>query len=77
MGIVTQLIFRDKQKKIIQKYVNPIQDEEGGKKAPYQFFPVTSTNVGISPQIILTYTFNLFAILMYNFRPYLVPVSNY
>ena len=40
----------------------------GGKKAPYQFFPVTSTNVRISPQNVLTLTFNPFAILVQNFK---------
>ena len=33
----------------------------GGKKAPYQFFPLTSTNVKISPQNFLTFRFKPFA----------------
>ena len=36
------LILNDEQ-------FNPIQDGEGKKATPYQFFPVTSTNVGITP----------------------------
>ena len=40
---------------------NPIQDGMGGKKAlPTNFSPVTSTNVGISPQNLLTFNFNPF-----------------
>ena len=39
-------------KLIIRHSINPIQD--GGRPnrppPPYQFFPVTSTNVGISPK---------------------------
>ena len=34
------------------------------KKATYQFSPVTSTNVGISPQNFLTFSVNPFATLM-------------
>ena len=30
------------------EYVNPIQDG-WGKNVPYQFFPVASTNIKISP----------------------------
>ena len=30
----------------------------GGKKAPLPVSPVTSTNVGISPQNFLTFSFN-------------------
>ena len=38
--------------------INPIQD--GGQKAPppTSFSPVTSTNVGISSQNLLTFSFN-------------------
>ena len=38
---------------------NPIPDGEGGrgsKKSPTSFSPVTSTNVGISPQNFLTFS---------------------
>ena len=42
--------------------INPIQN--GGAKAPYQFFPVTSTNVGVSPKNFLTLQFNPFATLV-------------
>ena len=46
-----------------QENINPIQD--GGKKAPStSFFPVTSTNVGISPQNFLTFSFNPFSTLV-------------
>ena len=45
--------------------VNPIQEGGGGKKAnPTNFSPVTSTNVGISPQNFLTFSFNPFATLV-------------
>ena len=36
--------------------------------AAYQFFPVTSTNVGISPQNFVTFSFNPFATLVSNFK---------
>ena len=36
----------------------------GGKKAPSSFSPVTSTNVGISSQNFLTFSFNPFDRLM-------------
>ena len=36
----------------------------GCKKTPYQFFPVTSTKVGISPQNVLTFNCNPFATLV-------------
>ena len=37
----------------------------GGKKdLPTNFSPVTSTNVGISPKIFLTFSFNIYATLM-------------
>ena len=52
--------------------LNPIQDEGRGQKAPAtssSFSPVTSTNVGISLQNYLAFTFNIFATL--------VPVPNY
>ena len=34
------------------------------KGPPTSFFPVTSTNVGISPQNFLTFSFNPFATLV-------------
>ena len=44
---------------------NPIQDGgEGGKKAPYQFYPLTFTNMEISAQNFLTFSFNTFVTLM-------------
>ena len=40
-----------------------------GKKAPStSFSPVTSTNVGFGPQNFLTFSFNLFATLVQNFK---------
>ena len=53
---------------------NPIQDEGGGgvgggqKVPPTSFSPVTSTNVGVRPQNFITFSFNPFATLMYNFK---------
>ena len=44
----------------------------GGAKShrppPYEFFPVTATNVGISPPNLLTFSFNPFAKLVENFK---------
>ena len=53
-------------------FINPIQDESGGgggggtKSSPHptSFSSVTSTNVGISPQNFLTFSFNPFATLV-------------
>ena len=40
---------------------NPIQDKGGSKRGPpTSFSPVTSTNVTISPQNFLTFSFNPF-----------------
>ena len=51
-------------------YLNPIQDGGGGgKKAPRtSFYPVNSTNVGISPQNFPTFGFNPFATLVQNLK---------
>ena len=44
---------------------NSSQDAGAGEKAPPAgFSPVTSTNVGISPQNVLVYSFNPFVTLM-------------
>ena len=42
----------------------------GGQKVPppTSFFPVTSTNLGISPQNSLNFSFNLFSLLVYIFK---------
>ena len=48
----------------VAKRLNPIQDEGGQKGPPYKFCPVASTNVGISPQNSLTFSFNPFATLV-------------
>ena len=51
---------------IFQKGLNPIQDGGVGgggdcqKGPPTSFSPVSSTNVGISPQDFLTFSFNPF-----------------
>ena len=58
-----------KQGKIQNKYIidtvqkmklpiNPNQDGVGAKRPPTSFSLVTSTNVGISPQNFLTFSFN-------------------
>ena len=45
--------------------VNPIQDGEEEQKSPlYRFFPSTSTNVEISPQNLLNFSFDPFATLV-------------
>ena len=47
----------------IEKTFNPIQDRGGAKRPPpfpTSFSPVTSTNVGSSPQNFLTFSFNPF-----------------
>ena len=42
--------------------INPIQDGKGGQRGPpTSFSPITSTNVGLSPQNFLTFSFNTFA----------------
>ena len=40
----------------------------GTKRPPTSFSPVTSTNVGIRHQNILTFSFNPFATLVENFK---------
>ena len=49
---------------IFNIYINPIQDGGGQRSPPTSFSPVTSTNVGISPQNFLTFSFNPFATLV-------------
>ena len=62
------------QKKFISnRWFNPIKDEGRGRRAqlaPYHFFlsSVTSTNVGISHQNFLIFSFNPFATLVQNFK---------
>ena len=42
--------------------INPIQDWGGWQNGPpTSFSPVSSTNVGLSPQNFLTFSFNTFA----------------
>ena len=40
----------------------------GQKGPPYQFSPVTSTNVGFGPQNFLAFSFNPFSTLVQNFK---------
>ena len=57
----------EKSIKSFQVGFNPIQDGggRGDKKAnPISFLSVTSANVGIIPQNILTFSFNPFATLV-------------
>ena len=50
----------------------------GSKKSPpTSFFPVTSTNVGLSLQNFLTFSLTLFPHWCKILRSYLVPVPNY
>ena len=44
-------------------HINPIQDGVWVKRPPTTFPPETSTNVGISSQNFLTFSFNPFATL--------------
>ena len=47
----------------------PIQDRGGAKRPPpISFSPVTSTNVGFGPQNFMTFSFNLFATPVQNFK---------
>ena len=49
--------------------LNPIQDGVGGKKLPpTSFSPVISTNVRTSPQNLLAFSFDPFAIFVLNFK---------
>ena len=48
--------------------VNTIQDGREQKGFPTSSSPVTSTNIGISPQNFLTFSFNPFAPLLQNFK---------
>ena len=71
-------------KSMSQINLNLIQDggarkgEVGVKKVSLPVFPpMTSKNVGVSPKNFLTFSFNLLATLVENFKLYLVPVSIY
>ena len=48
--------------------INLVQDGGGAKRPPISFSTLTSTNVGISTQILLTFSFNPFAILVQNVK---------
>ena len=43
---------------------NPIQDGGEQKGLPTSFYPVTSTNLGLSPQNSLTFSFSPFSTLV-------------
>ena len=45
-------------------WFNPIQGGDGQKGPSTSFSPATPTNVGISPQNFLTFSFNPFATLV-------------
>ena len=51
---------------------NPVQDRDAEvgeqKGSPTNFSPVTSKNVGLSPQNFLSFSFNPFVTLMQNFK---------
>ena len=47
--------------------IKPVQGKNE-KRPQYHFFPLTSTDVGISPQIFLTFSFNPFPRLVLNFK---------
>ena len=52
-------------KESISMNLNPIQDRGGAKRPPHtSFSPVTSTNVGVSPQDFLTLSFIPFVTLV-------------
>ena len=51
------------------EYINPTQDIGGGtEKPPTSFYPVTSPNVGVTPQNFLTYNFHPSETLLQNFK---------
>ena len=53
--------------KLFQRVSTVFRMKEGGggkKDLPTNFSPETSTNVGFSPKIFLTFSFNIFATLM-------------
>ena len=49
---------------LLSLHINPIQDVGGQKSPPTSFSPVTSTNVRISAQNVLAFSFNPFATLV-------------
>ena len=51
-----------------ESLINPIQERGWAKRPATSFFPVTSTNVRISPYNFLTFSFNPFATLVQNFK---------
>ena len=65
----------ENQNNAIHTSFNPIQDVRGGKKAlSTSFFPATSTSVWISPQNVLTFSFNFFLSPVLNFKA--IPSAN-
>ena len=72
-SIVTSKISMIKNNyKLFQRVSTVFRMKEGGrggggggkKDLPTNFSPETSTNVGFSPKIFLTFSFNIFATLM-------------
>ena len=49
---------------VLEPFLDPIYDWRRPKSPPKNSSPVTSTNMGISPQIFLTYSFNPFAAMV-------------
>ena len=47
-----------------KEIINPIDDGDGPKRTPTLFYPVAPTNVRISPQNVLVFSFNIFATLL-------------
>ena len=52
----------------LKQVINPIQDGGRQKGPPTSFSTITSTNVEFGPQNLLTFSFNLFATLVKNFK---------
>ena len=68
----TCTLLDDQFRTFIHSYMNPLPltlFRMGGKKPPTILFPITSTNVGISPQIFLTFIFNPFASKIIELEP--------
>ena len=60
--------FANVIKTLTLQILNPIQDGEAKKVPPSSFSPISSTNIGIIPHSVLTFSFNLFATQVQNFK---------
>ena len=56
---------------------NPIQDGDGGKKVPYQFFPLTLQTCELSQKTFWLLVLTILSHWYKIWRPYLVLVPNY